>query len=196
MPAPGVRLAIRASIAGFQLTLPLGTLRVHAGHAALHDDGLNRRASAQRTAQQSGLRTGKSSPHQLQPNSASDSHRAPTRLASLRRRLEAASIGAVVVSGGLGRESAATVTAAAPALETGRVLDSLKLTAEEPDDSFLLRWLRSRGHDVEEAEAAVRTHASWRAQCVPVGGISEVCAVCIVRGAPSSMHFIAHAAAA
>ncbi len=184
MPAPGVRLAIRTSIAGFQLALPLGTLRLPAGHAAPQHDGIHRRTSSvQRTAQQSGMHAGKSPQHSVHCDRAPDGYQAPTRLAVLRRRLEAASVGGGVVSGGGGSGGAiVAATAAAPALETGRVLESLRLTAEEPDDSFLLRWLRSRHNDVDEAEAAVRTHAAWRAQCVPVGGIGEVCALCAHEG--------------
>ena len=175
MPAPGVRLAIRTSIAGFQLTLPLGTLRLSAGHAAPQHDGLRRRTSTQRTTQQNSMHPGRTPQQRIQPDHATDGHRPPTRVAVLRRRLEAASGGTVIVSG-VRRGPAVAAAAGAPALDAGRVLDSLQLTAEEPDDSFLLRWLRSRNHDVEEAEAAVRTHASWRAQCVPVGGVAEVCA--------------------
>ncbi len=121
-------------------------------------------------------------PDRPRPNSC----RAPTRLAVLRRRLEAADVG--LVSGRAGG-STVTATATAPALETGRVLESLRLTAEEPDDSFLLRWLRSRRDDVEQAEAAVRTHADWRAQSVPIGGISEACA-CVYGGGSSEFSTI------
>ena len=182
MPAPGVRIAIRTSIAGFQLTVQLGTLRLHVGRPASQDDGIHRRTPVQRMAQQGSMHAGKSPQHGVQSNCAPDSYRAPTRLAVLRRRLEAADTG--VVSGGAGGSNV-TTTATAPALGTGQVLESLKLTAEEPDDSFLLRWLRSRRDDVDEAEAAVRTHAAWRAHSVPVGGIGEVCALCVHKGGTS-----------
>ena len=172
-----MRIVIRVSVAGFQLTLPLGTLRLPAAAAGSRHDGIRRRPSTRQltSAQHSDALLDKTPQHgNCLGTVLPAEQRAATRLALLRRRLEAGSRSAA--GSGAGRGPAGAAPAGGGQLLSGeRVLDVLRLTGEDPDDAFLLRWLRSRDGDVDEAEAGVRAHSEWRAQHVQTGGINEVC---------------------
>ena len=172
-----MRIIIRASVAGFQLTIPLGTLRLPAGPAAPRHDVSRRRPSTRRL---SSIQHGHALPAGKAPQRGGPAgvllqadQRAAPQLALLRRQLEAGSSG--LGGRGAGTESAgATLVRDSPVLGSERPLEVLRLTAEQPDDAFLLRWLRSRDGDADAAEAGVRAHAAWRGQHVQTGGISEV----------------------
>ena len=57
------------------------------------------------------------------------------------------------------------------------MLETLRTSAEDVDEPFLLRWLRAKDYDLDEAEFSIRAHAAWRAEHVTPGGVREVCKI-------------------